>query len=379
MSLHSPRLLFALLALLATACPALAREWSDKSGRFRIEADLVEQTASAVILREANGRKLKVPLSSLSDADLRYLVSLKKTAPASPAVSTPPPGQRTNRVQPSTTTLVRGLEIISHDASGTGILGSLAVPAEWPEQSVKVGETRKSTVVKRVAYKQLAGGSKLMTLSVPRLRPRSNAKVEVDFEVTRRPIALPADTASFKAPASPSAALRPYLSSSPGINLTHPDIVRIAKEIAATGGKDWQLARAIYDWVKKNLKYTRGKLRGAVWATQHGEGDCEEYTSLFIALARVNGIPARVVWVPGHCYPEFYLENKEGGRWFPCDPLSTDEFGASTALKPILQKGDNFADPGKSTRRRYLAETIQGSLRSGGRQPEVKAILRSEK
>ena len=42
-------------------------------------------------------------------------------------------------------------------------------------------------------------------------------------------------------------------------------------------------------------------------ALRDGTGDCEELSSLFIALCRAHGIPARTVWVPDHCYPEFYL------------------------------------------------------------------------
>ncbi len=48
-------------------------------------------------------------------------------------------------------------------------------------------------------------------------------------------------------------------------------------------------------------------------------GDCEAMTSLFVALCRANKIPARVVWVTDHSYPEFYLvDEKQQGRWLPC-------------------------------------------------------------
>ena len=75
-------------------------------------------------------------------------------------------------------------------------------------------------------------------------------------------------------------------------------------------------------------------------------GDCEELTSLFIALCRASDIPARTVWVPGHCYPEFYLEDDEGkGHWFPCQAAGSRAFGGIPEQKPILQKGDNFSVP----------------------------------
>ena len=52
------------------------------------------------------------------------------------------------------------------------------------------------------------------------------------------------------------------------------------------------------------------------------------------------------VWVPGHCYPEFYLEDAEGrGHWIPCQAAGTRAFGSMPEHRPILQKGDNFRVP----------------------------------
>ena len=91
------------------------------------------------------------------------------------------------------------------------------------------------------------------------------------------------------------------------------------------------------------------KIRSSVDALRSGHGDCEELTSLFIAVCRAAGIPARAVWVPGHCYPEFYLVDGEGhGRWFPCQAAGERMFGQMVEWRPILQKGDRFRVPGKS-------------------------------
>ncbi len=70
-------------------------------------------------------------------------------------------------------------------------------------------------------------------------------------------------------------------------------------------------------------------------------------------------IPAKAVWIPGHTYPEFYLEEKKGqGHWFPCQVAGQYEFGSMTELKPILQKGDRFRLPGKSGYVRYLQPSL---------------------
>jgi transglutaminase-like putative cysteine protease len=60
---------------------------------------------------------------------------------------------------------------------------------------------------------------------------------------------------------------------------------------------DAQTARAIYDWTRNNLRYA-GYIaddRGAVDALASNSGDCTEYAYLVTALARANGIPARMV------------------------------------------------------------------------------------
>ena len=92
--------------------------------------------------------------------------------------------------------------------------------------------------------------------------------------------------------------------------------------------------------------------QGALAALKDGTGDCEELTSLFIAICRAANIPARTVWVPGHCYPEFYLVDDKGeGHWFPCQSAGKREFGGISETRPILQKGDSFRPP-KGTKER---------------------------
>jgi len=89
-----------------------------------------------------------------------------------------------------------------------------------------------------------------------------------------------------------------------------------------------------------------------------------------------QGIPARTVWVDGHCYPEFHLVDADGhGAWFPCQAAGTRAFGAMPDQLPILQKGDNFRDPdrpGKSLR--YVSEFMTGSAVGGGAAPVVEWI-----
>jgi len=64
-----------LVALLLTAAPVAAREWTDATGKFTQHADLVDYDDKTVILKKADGRLIAVPLDKLSQADIEYLDS----------------------------------------------------------------------------------------------------------------------------------------------------------------------------------------------------------------------------------------------------------------------------------------------------------------
>ncbi len=243
----------------------------------------------------------------------------------------------------------------------SGIVAGIPVPMDWPEQQVKVVDKQRTGQVGPLRYRTIADGVKQMLITIPRLAADDTASALVTFEVRKSPILGPGETGSWRIPARSTANLRQYLGVSPSIETTHPEIRRLAGEIVQGKTSDWDKVRAIYDWVRANVKYQFDpELKGALTALRAGQGDCEELTSLFIALCRANGVPARSVWIPGHCYPEFYLESPDGqGRWFPCQAAGADEFGSMHEARAILQKGDTFSVPGESAPRRYVAETFR--------------------
>lgn len=53
------------------------RTWSDSSGSFKVEAQLVRVDSGTVILKRKDGAELKVPLNRLSEADQKMIQSLK--------------------------------------------------------------------------------------------------------------------------------------------------------------------------------------------------------------------------------------------------------------------------------------------------------------
>lgn len=242
----------------------------------------------------------------------------------------------------------------------TGITATVPVPVPWPEQKVTLVGQDVSRDVK-IRYKSLDGGVTQMWMTIPRLNGGQTAKALITLEIVKGSIHAPLQTDDLKAPAQPTQQLRQFLGTSPQIETTHRDIKRLAQEISQGKATDWEKAEAIYDWVQANIKYKFDEqLQGALKALKAGHGDCEELTSLFIALCRANGIPARSVWVPGHCFPEFYLEDAKGqGHWFPCQAAGARAFGEMQETRPILQKGDDFRVAGQ--RKRYVAATFKAN------------------
>ena len=254
-----------------------------------------------------------------------------------------------------------------------GIVGYTAVPIDWPEQTVRIVTEDISSAAK-VSYKIIDGTAKQMIVRIPNLPSGDEAKALVTFEVTRREILPPEETDGYVLPdvAKLDRKLRLFLGTSPKIESRHRKIRELAKDIPAGKEKAWDKVEAIYDWVREHVEYKNGPLKGALAALNDGTGDCEELTSLFIAICRAAKIPARTVWVEGHCYPEFYLEDAEGkGHWFPCQAAGSRSFGGINDLRPILQKGDNMRPAYKTKKRqRYLSHHLTGT----GGKPRVQFV-----
>jgi len=266
--------------------------------------------------------------------------------------------------------------IIQSPGTCTGITAAVTVPKSWPEQAVKIINQQKSSQVRSIRFQTLSNDVTRMVISIPRLTAGSEARVMVTYEVTKSHIGAPANTEIFRAAPLPSRSLQRYLLPSPFIESRDPKIRALSEQIITNHGSDWEKVEALYDWVRENIHYKFDpQLRGALTALENKQGDCEEMTSLFIALCRINKIPARSVWIPGHCYPEFYLEDEGGkGHWFPCQAAGTRAFGSMPDYRPILQKGDSFRLPGKRTPQRYVSDTLQA--RNATINPQVQFIRR---
>ena len=265
-----------------------------------------------------------------------------------------------------------GMIITAEGGPCVGLSGSAPIPFDWPEQQVTVVGEDVSPLAK-LSYETVNGTARRMQVKIDQIPAGQEVKAIITVEV-RRSILLPPDnTDIYELPDKHKIdkGLRIYLAPSKLIESTNPKIKSLARKLGADKEKAWDHVEEIYDWVRGHVKYQQGPLKGAMAALRDGTGDCEEVTSLFVAICRAADIPARSVWVPGHCYPEFYLVDDEGkGHWFPCQSAGSRAFGGIPNRDPILQKGDNFKVGRES--KRYLAEELTGGASAG--KPKVKFV-----
>lgn len=244
------------------------------------------------------------------------------------------------------------------------------VPQEWPEQKVVWSEPELNPPTGQWKTQALDGVT-LVTVKWPTIAANSTASIRIPAQIEKTFVPAPKIVESFRGLQSGPGKLRAYLQPSPYIESSHRRIKELAAELPVDAALPmWQQVEQIYDWVRETIEYRFDtKIKSCLAALDDGFGDCEEMSSLFIALCRARGIPARAVWIPEHTYAEFYLEDAEGqGHWFPCQLAGTRQFGEMQEAKPVLQKGDKFKIPGNSQPLRYaqptlVAEQVQGDLK----------------
>ena len=248
------------------------------------------------------------------------------------------------------------------DSTGDGkqISVSVPIPREWPEQQLEVIAEDKTPNVGRFVEKDITKYARQFTYSVNRMSAGESASGLIRFKVKKSYISAPKDISQFKIAKKVPTKLKTFLKPSPFIESNHKRIKVIAKELHDDTLNGWDQVESFYKWVRKTIEYKFDvENRSCLTALDSGLGDCEELSATFIAICRASGIPARAVWVPGHTYPEFYLEDQSGeGHWFPCQAAGTYEFGSMSDAKPILQKGDRFRIPGQRKEVRYLRPTL---------------------
>ena len=172
--------------------------------------------------------------------------------------------------------------------------------------------------------------------------PAGDLKVDVRFRVTRK-------EARFDSPAERVASKHELqLALAPNKLVTiSPRLRKLADEVTAGKKGTIEQARAIYDHLLATMKYDKTIVG---WGQGDSEracdvraGNCTDFHSLFMSLARAKGIPTRFVIgfpltaadgvVKGyHCWAEFYVDGK---GWIPVDASDASK-SADPAVRQYL-------------------------------------------
>ena len=130
-----------------------------------------------------------------------------------------------------------------------------------------------------------------------------------------------------------------FLHSSLFINPDDERIRKKALEIAGAEKNSWEAAKKINNWLFTTIrKVPVAGLPASSQTLISGEGDCNEHTFLFVALARSLGIPSEVctglTYYDGkfyyHCWPKVYV-----GEWVEMDPTLGQEVCDATHIKLV--------------------------------------------
>lgn len=132
----------------------------------------------------------------------------------------------------------------------------------------------------------------------------------------------------------------------------------LAEEITAGKTTVYDKAKAIYDWICENMHRdpdTKGCGPGDVCLLLNTRGGkCTDIHSVFVALCRASGVPAREIfgirlgkkvtediskWQ--HCWAEFFLP---GYGWVPVDPADVRKMMLTQKIKLGDQKTKEYRD-----------------------------------
>jgi hypothetical protein len=111
-----------------------------------------------------------------------------------------------------------------------------------------------------------------------------------------------------------------YTKPSETIDSGNEDIIRLASELAKGENDLYAAVFKIADWTKNNINYNLSTLTEkaslkASWVLENKQGVCDELTSLFIALLRAVGIPARFISGISYTNSELFPENWGAHGW----------------------------------------------------------------
>jgi transglutaminase-like putative cysteine protease len=259
----------------------------------------------------------RATIAILSFAMLAVIATVAAAAPTSDA--TPPDRQRDFRFTYHSE--------IAIPAGANHVEAWIPLPRE--DQFQRITSLNVDTPVHHEIVEQNHNGNRLLHLEASAPVPAS-IPVTLSFEVKRSEEAPNLERAQRNVPEPSGDEFAEFLGPDKLVPLDGR-IAQVSNKLGDETASPWQQAQIIYEYVVGVMSYDKtgkGWGRGdAIYACDVRRGNCTDFHSLFIALARSRGIPARFTIgfpigkaksgeVPGyHCWAEFY----SGGEWVPVD------------------------------------------------------------
>lgn len=300
-----------------------------------------------------------------------------------PPPTLPPGGVKLD--QKLTRTWQIGIKVKAVGGDVASVVGTIPIPLEWPEQTVKLLKQEVDEDV-RIEYRSVDPGIRQMVVRFPKIIEDTELQAVLTLEVTKYSLAAPDDPSRFRIPKKVPGPVTKYLGPSPLIETQNGTLRTFVKEALAEAKPadgeltGWKTAETLFDAVRARVKLDAQQEMGAAAAFKNGLAEREDLNAIFVAACRIAKIPARMVWVSDNCYTEFFLEDETGqGHWLPAHVSRIDrEIGYVSSQSAILEKGDNFKVYERKEPLRFVPEFLRGSSAEGGK-PKVVFVRKLEK
>lgn len=252
----------------------------------------------------------------------------------------------------------------------TNLVASTVAPTEHPEQKVETS----GVVPKGCAAKvnKLADGAAQLVAGAAGIVKGQVIEAIANFKLTISKDYRGFEKEQFLEDQPINNLLRKaYLGNSPGIQTTSRHVKQVVSETLGDQSHPWDKAMKFYQWVWENIKGKPGVYTSVSEAIRKKVGDCEERAGVFVALCRSADIPARLVWVPNHCWAEIGLFDEQNKfHWIPIHTAAYSWFGWTGAHELVLQKGDSIPVYGKKRPERLVSDWHQWK----GTQPKIEFL-----
>ena len=111
-----------------------------------------------------------------------------------------------------------------------------------------------------------------------------------------------------------------YLHPTETIDSNNQEIIAKAEELVQGEDDLFKATFKMAEWVERNVEYDLNSLtekasQKASWVLENKQGVCDEMTSLFVAMARSQGIPARFASGISYTTSELFNENWQPHGW----------------------------------------------------------------